>query len=161
MNGNQERNTIVVADDDGLVRQFVSLVLTKAGFHVIQATGGEQAEELIRTNRSSVALAICDIRMPGLSGLDVAATLSHQKAAFPVLLISGVVDSIAVESILLKNPSAILTKPFTGPELVDRVRALIAAGRSKEVRGRGPGLAVEVTKKNHTIRSPEVCEKTA
>jgi CheY-like chemotaxis protein len=138
-------NTILVADDDSLVRRFISIVLTKAGFQPIQAESGAQATELLRTHRHCLALAICDIRMPGVSGLDVAAELSRVDPTLPVLIITGAVDSIAVESILLTNPNAVLTKPFTSTELIEHVNTAITAGRSARVEA--ATRAVETYKK--------------
>ena len=147
---NHQPNTILVADDDRLVRRFVATALIKAGFQVIEAPSGAEATELIRAHRSAILLAICDILMPGLSGLDVAAELNHQKAAFPVLLITGAVDSIAVEAILLTNPKALLTKPFTAAQLLERVAALTNAAAPSP----GPSRAAAIRPAEPGRKSP-------
>jgi putative two-component system response regulator len=117
--------TILVAEDDGLVRRFIGIVLAKAGFRTIEANNVANAREVIKAHCGSVALAICDIQMPGESGLDLAVGLELAKPGFPVLFISGLVDSIAVQSILLRDPFALLKKPFTAEALIERVHTLL------------------------------------
>jgi DNA-binding response OmpR family regulator len=125
--------TVAVVDDDPWIRRFIVHVLTRAGYRTIVAGNGMDAKALIQTQASVVALLIADIRMPGGNGLDLAVDLEIALPAMPVLYISGLIDCVAVQSIFLKNPLAILTKPFTASELVERVQVLIGPAASESI----------------------------
>lgn len=118
--------TILVVEDEPLVRQFISATLAETGYAIIEAGNASEAENVMRTDPGQVALVISDIRMPGGSGLDFANELEIMRPGTPVLYISGLVDSIAVKSIATRTPKAMLTKPFTAKQLLDRVREMLA-----------------------------------
>ena len=132
----ETERTVAVVDDDASIRRFIVHVLVRAGYRTIEASNGIVAKELIQTQTSLVALLIADIRMPGGNGLDLAVDLETALPAMPVLYISGLIDCVAVQSISLKNPLAILTKPFTASELVERVQTLIGPATQHR---KGPG----------------------
>jgi DNA-binding NtrC family response regulator len=121
--------TILIADDELSVRRFLTRTLAGAGYEVLQAGGAAEAREAIRIHGGSMALLIADIRMPGGNGLDLAVHLEATRPGTPVLFISGLIDSIAVESLLLRDPLAILRKPFTAEEFLGRVRTLLDAAQ--------------------------------
>jgi DNA-binding NtrC family response regulator len=127
----ETERTVAVVDDDLSIRRFIVHVLTRAGYRTIEASNGIDAKALIETQASGVALLIADIRMPGGNGLDLAVDLEGALPAMPVLYISGLIDCVAVQSIFLRNPLAILAKPFTASELVERVRVLIGPAASE------------------------------
>jgi DNA-binding NtrC family response regulator len=141
--------TILVAEDDSLVLRFIGIALAKAGFRAIEANNVANAREVIKVHCGSVALAICDIQMPGESGLDLAVALEVAKPGLPVLFISGLIDSVAVQSILLRDPSAILEKPFTAEALIERVHTLIGFADAMPAPNPGPvsGAGVRTLKK--------------
>lgn len=94
---------------------------------MIQTNSGKRAKRLIHSHKGPIALAVCDIQMPAGNGLDFAVALEALRPGVPVLFISGLIDSVAVQGILLRKPCSILTKPFSGEALVDRVRLLAGA----------------------------------
>jgi len=111
---------ILVVDDEESIRDLCARVLTRAGYAVKTVPSGEDAV----TTMAEVAfdLLISDIRMPGMSGLEV---LARAKTAYPhirVVLITG----FGTPQILTRGqpPSAdrILTKPFSPTELLTAVR---------------------------------------
>jgi len=118
MNQMPEVPTVLVADDDVIVLEFVSFALRKAGFPVLSASGGLQALELVRNSQEPVSLAVLDVCMPGLSGPELFARLREIYPGMRALFISGY------------NPpqpeipagSDFLAKPFASPELLRRVR---------------------------------------
>jgi len=129
---------VLIADDDPSVRLFMARALIDAGFRVLESSNSHEAAAKIQSHPSGVDLVVADIRMPGGSGLDLGVDLSANNSNTDVLYVSGLIDSIAVESLRLRDPWAILTKPFTASVLVERVRNVLAAralrlARSSEV----------------------------
>ena len=110
--------TVVVADDEVIVLNFVSLVLRKAGFQVLSALGSNQALELVQRSEEPVAMAVLDVVMPDLSGPDVYARLREIYPGMRAVFMTGY---NAPESGLPAG-CGFLTKPFTAAELLRGVR---------------------------------------
>ncbi len=119
--------TILVVDDELQVRQTMANVLVRAGYRVIQAGGAMEAKQAITVCGDEIALMLCDIRMPGDSGLDLANDLAVIKPGLKILYVSGMVDSVAVAGIARHDPSLMLIKPFTPSVLLGRVGQMLSA----------------------------------
>src|SRR5579872_2024437 len=106
---------ILVVDDDPEVREIVAETLTEYGYRVLQASSGEEALPMLR-HRSDINMIITDVRMDGMSGLELAARAREQDDRLKVILISGY---------FLPQPIAVrfLKKPFHIHELAEAVRA--------------------------------------
>ncbi len=117
---------ILVADDDKLVREMVSDVLTGAGHEVVLAQDGVAALE--KVNQEKPDLIILDIILPGLLGTEVLDELKQQSqgAEIPVLLISSRFASMEEDPDLLEQFKGddFLHKPFEPEELLERVNQL-------------------------------------
>jgi serine phosphatase RsbU (regulator of sigma subunit) len=85
VNGKPAR--ILMIDDEQLVREILTAYLEDSGFEVIQAGDGATGIELIR--REQPDLVLCDLRMPGMDGLQVLATVTHEFPELPILVVSG------------------------------------------------------------------------
>lgn len=113
---------ILIAEDDADIRDVVKLYLESEGFQVICAENGLQAMEMVSLHHPS--LAILDIMMPELNGLDLTRKLREQTM-MPILILSA--RNQDYDKILGLNIGAddYMTKPFNPLELVARVKALI------------------------------------
>lgn len=113
---------ILIAEDDADIRDVVKLYLESEGFQVICAENGRQAMEMVSLYHPS--LAILDIMMPELNGLDLTRKLREQTM-MPILILSA--RNQDYDKILGLNIGAddYMTKPFNPLELVARVKALI------------------------------------
>lgn len=118
--------TILVVDDQTAVRQLISRMLNRSGFKTIEAGTGFQALALFAGARASIDLAIIDMVMPQMSGLDVAAELGRLNPDLKILYISANAESIAIDSIRRRSPEFLLLKPFTEQNLLERVFNLLA-----------------------------------
>jgi two-component system OmpR family response regulator len=134
---------ILLADDDALVRRLINKALGARAYVVDQAVDGIEALRLASGN--DYDLAILDISMPGLSGLEVTAQLRARGRWLPVLLLTGVAtDSSDVAAGLDQGADDFLKKPFRMEEFEARVRALTR--RKLEERPavlRGGGLTLD------------------
>lgn len=117
------RPTIVVAGRDPSIRKLVTTVLSRAGYQTVAAPGVETAA-VIRSLAGTAALVICDVQIPAVNALDLAA-LQMAAHNIPVLYLCGGVDCLAVQAIARKQPGAILNKPFKPADLLARVASLL------------------------------------
>jgi CheY-like chemotaxis protein len=143
MTGPTERSperVVLVADDEEIVRRMTARILHDAGFRVLEARDGAEAVTLLATLGSNVLLVVSDIRMPGMTGEELAEKMAVQWPAIPILLISGQgVPSADFRGVFLP-------KPFLPDTLVAAVRALlssmgIAAGDQESAPGASPARA--------------------
>ncbi len=115
---------ILVVDDEASIRDLCARVLTRNGFEVTMASTGEDA--MARLQDAPYDLVISDIRMPGISGMDV---LARAKALYPsiaVILITGFGTSEFADRANQSGAARILTKPFDALELLATVRKILA-----------------------------------
>jgi EAL domain-containing protein (putative c-di-GMP-specific phosphodiesterase class I)/DNA-binding response OmpR family regulator len=114
---------VLVIDDDATVRTLFALVLREAGLDVMEAETGAAALDLMETAQMSVV--VCDVSMPGMSGIEVVKALRRRRetATLPVILVTGTGDRQSVVSGLEAGADDFLTKPVDLDELVARVRA--------------------------------------
>jgi DNA-binding NarL/FixJ family response regulator len=115
---------VLVVDDDREFRTFMRELLELAGFATAEAADGEEAVAMARSDRP--ALAILDVRLPGISGYETCRRLkSALGESFPVVLVSGErTESFDRAAGLLIGADDYLAKPFSPDELIARVRRL-------------------------------------
>jgi CheY-like chemotaxis protein len=118
--------TILVVEDDATVRRLIVRVLQRSGFRVIAADSAQYGLALFQSHPNAIKLAILDMVMPGMSGLDLANELRCACPEVRILYISGYIDSVAMESIGHRSPESVLLKPFGKGALVERVQQLLA-----------------------------------
>jgi DNA-binding response OmpR family regulator len=121
--------SILVVEDDAALRRMICRVLLEGGFRPLPAEGGSAGLEVVERANGDIALAILDMVMPGMSGLDLAADLSRRYPTVTILYISGHVESLAMHSIAQLTPKNVLLKPFTGKVLIQRVNSLLDSPR--------------------------------
>jgi two-component system, cell cycle sensor histidine kinase and response regulator CckA len=121
------RPAILVVEDQAPIRTQIKRALERNGFAVIEADNVAQGLSIFQANQESIGLAIIDIVMPGVSGLDMASELNREYPGLKILYISGYVGSVAMEVITRSSPMALLAKPFTMDVLIERVRMLLGS----------------------------------
>ena len=83
----ETRTQILYIDDEIIVRKTLSVFLERCGLSVMQAESGEEGLDKFRTHNPSLVLA--DLKMPGISGLDVLEKVTEESSETPVIIISG------------------------------------------------------------------------
>jgi DNA-binding response OmpR family regulator len=116
---------VLVADDDADIRDLVALKLTQSGHQVTVVEDGRAA--LRAAPEQPVDLALLDIRMPGMSGLDVCRNLRAEPgtATLPVIMITARSQEGDIEVGFAAGADDYITKPFSPRELSSRVTALL------------------------------------
>lgn len=116
--------TILVVEDNGALRRLMLRILEGCGYAVLEAANGPQGLELFR-QQGTVDLAILDMVMPGMSGLDVAAEIERQRPGTKILYVTAHGSSVAIDSISNRTPDRVLLKPFDAADLIGRVAQLL------------------------------------
>src|SRR5581483_2521808 len=119
---------ILIVEDDESLRRAIVRMLESAGFVTVGTGTAERGLGLVREHRGEFALAIIDMMMPGVTGLDLGSELDREYPGLNILYISGYVGSIAAEGIARRSPDRVLLKPFQRQDLLDRVKLLLTAG---------------------------------
>jgi DNA-binding response OmpR family regulator len=116
---------VLVADDDADIRDLVEFKLTQSGHQVTVVEDGLAALRAAR--EQPVDLALLDIRMPGMSGLDVCRNLraEPETATLPVIMITARSQEGDIEVGFAVGADDYITKPFSPRELSSRVTALL------------------------------------
>ena len=115
--------TILVVEDEPVLRDLAQLILQDCGYRVVQAASGVEALTVWQNNQGAIDLLLTDMIMPdGLSGKDLAESLLDNKPALKVIFTSGYnVDDLGTD-FLRKNASHFLQKPYTRITLAKAVR---------------------------------------
>jgi DNA-binding response OmpR family regulator len=117
---------ILVADDDVDIRELVEFKLTTMGHEIVAVGDGAAAIEACRTQRPD--LAVLDVMMPGVSGLDAIRAIRADPglADLPVILLTARAQESDVETGFDSGADDYITKPFSPRELASRVQALLS-----------------------------------
>ena len=124
------RTRIVIAEDEAIIRLDLRETLEEEGYEVVADTGrGDTAIELVRQHQPDVA--IFDIKMPGLDGLDAARVVSSEKIC-PVVMLTAFSQREVIEQARDAGALAYLVKPFQKTDLVPAIE--LAIGRFLEMK---------------------------
>jgi two-component system cell cycle sensor histidine kinase/response regulator CckA len=123
--------TIVLVEDEEVVRRFTSTALTQYGYTVhVFATGG-RALEFAEKATTPVHLVVTDVVLPDMNGRDVASRIQQQHPDASVLYMSGYTDDAIVRHGVLDEGVWFLEKPFSAEGLGAKVREVLGAGRGR------------------------------
>ena len=117
--------TVLVVEDQPEVRRMAVRALKAEGYHVIEASDGQDALDILAAGGSPVALVVTDLALPRLDGLALARELATVLPAVPVLMMTGYTSSESMKQSALARGHPLLEKPFTADELARRVRVAL------------------------------------
>ncbi|MEP7381268.1 MAG: PAS domain S-box protein [Gemmatimonadota bacterium] len=117
--------TILVAEDEELVRAMARRTLERAGYRVLEASNGVEALAAAATLGEELDLLLTDIVMPEMGGRELAATLRRERPSLRILFMSGYTQERESHLSAGEGISHFLHKPFTLHELRERVRLLL------------------------------------
>ena len=115
--------TILVIDDDSNLRDTIGLMLEKEGFRPVQAGDGKTGFEQALALRP--ALILVDLRMPGLSGIEVCKQVRAAGMKTPLMVLSAIGDEMDKVLLLEIGADDYVVKPFGSRELLARIHALL------------------------------------
>jgi signal transduction histidine kinase len=117
--------TILVVEDEEVVRQLICTVLGEAGYEILQAESPEAALELAHERKKPIHLLVTDIVMPGMNGPALARALSEHQPSLKILYVSGYSDNDISAHGVVDPGLVVLQKPFTQQSLSRKVRELL------------------------------------
>jgi two-component system cell cycle sensor histidine kinase/response regulator CckA len=116
--------TILLVDDDPVVRAVASRLLRRSEYSVLEASGGQEALRILREQERSIDLMLTDILMPGLDGWTLSELVRAEFPAVRILYMSGFADDDVVRSRALSD-SHFLPKPFGFESLTRAVETVL------------------------------------
>ncbi len=117
--------TVLVVEDEEVVRSLVQRVLSGAGYEVLVACTGAEALEIEREHKGEIHVLVTDVVMPGMNGRELADRVSAQRPKIHVLFTSGYTDDVLAQRGALRPGSRFLAKPYMAEALLQEVRATI------------------------------------
>lgn len=120
------RETVLVVDDEEMVRRLAARILLGEGYHVIEAGGGDEAVRALQRASSRIDAVVTDVAMPGLGGRQLGETIQRCWPRVRVLYMSGFPARKMVDEGSLDPTSPFLQKPFTREQLARKLREVLA-----------------------------------
>lgn len=115
---------ILVCEDEAAIRDFVVINLRRAGYDVVEADCGEMALEKYEEQGGDFDVAILDIMMPGIDGLQVCKELRNKNSGIGIIMLSARTQEMDKVTGLMLGADDYITKPFSPSELTARVDSL-------------------------------------
>jgi two-component system cell cycle sensor histidine kinase/response regulator CckA len=134
--------TILLLEDEKVVRDLVRAILERDGFRVIEASAPEEALAASLRDRDGIDLLLTDVVMPGMNGPDVARAIGSPERPLKVLYMSGYSDEAVIQPGLLEPGSAFLQKPFSAHELTAKIRGLLDGVDAMPTPSNGTGFSL-------------------
>ncbi len=119
--------SIVLVEDEPLVRNLVSEVLRQNGYQVMEFANGREALSRLRHLRGEIHALVTDVVMPGMSGIELARQLAAGRPGLRILYLSGYTDDLVERQGLLQPGRGFLQKPFTPDTLLRKMREVLDA----------------------------------
>ena len=137
MNSNVHHQTVFIVDDDASVRDSLSLLLSLRGYATAVFSCAEDFLRALAPGWRGCVVA--DIRMPGMSGLDLQAALANHPSQLPFIIITGHGDVPAARRAFKANAVDFLLKPFDHDHLVQAIENALQSVRSDNEASTGTG----------------------
>lgn len=121
--------TVLLVEDEPMVRNIVATMLKQLGFSVIEARDGVDALELFRQRNNEISCVLCDLTMPRMNGWETLTAMRKLVPNIPVILASGFDEAQVMEGDHPELPQVFLSKPYKHMELTNAIKqALVSNG---------------------------------
>lgn len=119
--------TVLLVDDEQLVRRTTAVMLKHLGFTVLEARDGSEAVDLFRQHQATIRCVVSDLTMPRMDGWETLAALRRLAPGIPVILASGYDQAQVMAGNHPEWPQAFLGKPYRLAELDDAIRQALGS----------------------------------
>jgi len=127
--------TVLLVEDEAGVRDLARRMLELAGYSVLDASSGQDAEAIFDQHRGAIDLLVTDVVMPGMSGPDLFRRLTVAQPGLKVVYISGYAGDAMARQLKVARGQPHLQKPFTADQLVSYVRGVLDGRPAPEMKG--------------------------
>jgi two-component system, chemotaxis family, chemotaxis protein CheY len=122
--------TIMVVDDDVELRQVVRLILTKAGYRVVEAADGREAISILgKSQADSISTILVDLQMPNVNGAEVIRHLKVHYPTVPFIVLTAEREFLLTEILAKEGVCDYLIKPVAKEKLLEAVRIAVGLHR--------------------------------
>jgi PAS domain S-box-containing protein len=123
--------TILVAEDEDIVRELVCTILKRLGYHVLDARDANHCLKIVSTYDGPIHLLVSDVVMPGMNGKELYLNLVKQYPDIKVLFMSGYTEDIIIDRGIISAPNEFLQKPISVQKLAEAVNRILNEKKSK------------------------------
>ena len=123
--GPDASRTVLLAEDEDVVRMLVREMLEESGYAVLEAASAEAAIEVSEAHGGQIDLLLTDVVMPGMNGPELAKELSESRPTMRILYTSGFTNSAVAEQGVAVEETVFLAKPFSSAALTAKVLAVL------------------------------------
>ena len=117
--------TVLVVDDEEIVRRLAARMLSSQGYKVLEAGSGQEAVRLLRRGAHRIHGVVTDVAMPGIGGRELGETIAQCWPQIRVLYMSGFAEHRMVDSGALDPRVPFIQKPFTSEQLGRKLREVM------------------------------------
>ncbi|WP_242967349.1 response regulator transcription factor [Fastidiosipila sanguinis] len=125
-----DKKTILLLEDEEQIREVVAEYLMLAGYEVVEASNAEESFDII--DDTSIDLAILDIMLPGVSGMEVLQYIKNNRASVPVIMLSALNDEQSQLQAFNYYADDYVSKPFSPILLLKRIETILRRVSSDE-----------------------------
>jgi CheY-like chemotaxis protein len=120
--------TILLVEDEPMVRELFRDVLLEAGYTVLEAKNGMEALDIASSHGAPIQLMVTDVVMPGMAGGELVRRMATKRPEVKVLYVSGYTDDVLVRRGVIDSGANFLQKPFMPDDLARVVRGILDGG---------------------------------
>ncbi|MCQ2478026.1 MAG: response regulator transcription factor [Clostridia bacterium] len=115
---------ILVVEDEAPIREFEAINLNRAGYETVEAGSGEEALDIFTTDVLGFDIALLDVMMPGMDGLELCRRIREKNKSIGIIMLTAKSQEMDKISGLMTGADDYITKPFSPAELLARVDSL-------------------------------------
>lgn len=153
---------ILIAEDEKSIREFIVINLKRSGFEVVEADNGETALQLYDEYNGAFDIALLDIMMPGVDGLEVCKQLRQKSNTIGIIILTAKTQEMDKVTGLLVGADDYVTKPFSPSELMARVDAIyrrVTINREFAEKNKDKGSVITLGEFSLDIRSRSLTKR--
>jgi signal transduction histidine kinase/DNA-binding response OmpR family regulator len=155
LNASAGNETILVVDDEPLLKDLIQEMLAPLGYNVLTASDGEDALQFIASYDGRIDLLLTDVIMPGMNGRDLAVEVLIERPEIKVIFMSGYTDDVLANHGVLAEGITLLNKPIKSNVLAIKIREVLDSGlhelQSRSAHEKLKGLNILLADDNEDI----------
>jgi len=121
----EDQETVLLVEDESMIRGLLQEVLRKSGFTVLTANSGDEAIRICDRYSGTIHLMLTDVVMPRMSGCELVGRLAPSRPEMKILYMSGYAKDATVHHVTMASNAEMIEKPFSASYLVSRVQAVL------------------------------------